>query len=171
MVVITYVLDGPRTVYACATITYADLGTGSAITVPNTQVSGYVNNAHPYHHERGHLIGKQLGGDGTDSRNFVGLSDGTNAPMMADIEGHVRDILTAAGPGSSVFIEVTVDYTNTDYNGPVAAPFLANSALAVHGTMVGAVHYHVYATKGGALLYETHYANGVVKNHAVLGCC
>ncbi len=171
MVVITYVLDGPRTVYACATITYADLGTGSAITVPAPQVSGYVANAHPYHHERGHLIGKQLGGDGTDSRNFVGLSDGTNAPMMADIEGHVRDILQNAGPGSSVFVEVTVDYTPTDYNGPAAAPFLANSAQVTHGTMVGAVEYHVYATQGGALLYTQRYPNGMVKNHAQLGCC
>ncbi|MEO7020999.1 MAG: DNA/RNA non-specific endonuclease [Ktedonobacteraceae bacterium] len=171
MVIITYVMNSGQPVYASATIGYNDLGTGNTITVPNVQVAGYVANAHPYHHERGHLIGKQLGGDGTDARNFVALSDGTNAPIMSDIEGFVREILTNAGPGSSVFVEVTVDYSANHYAGSPATPFLANSPLVIHGTMVGSVEYHVYDVQGGAILFTRRYPNGVVKNHAALGCC
>ena len=155
---------------ASATITYADLGTGTAASVASNLIPSHaaalgvaVGAGHPYHHERGHLIGRQLGGDGSDVNNLVGLSDGTNAPLMSDIEGHVRDILTASGPGSSVWIQVTIDYNATHYAGPAAAPHVAG--------MVGMLSYDVYDTAGGALLYHTEYPNGVVRNHHIAGCC
>ena len=156
---------------ASATVTYADLGTGSAPSVACNQIPSHAENLvpgitgadHPYHHERAHLIGRQLGGDGGDVNNLEGLSDGTNAPLMSDIEGTVYDMLLAAGPGSSVFIDITIDYTGTDYNGPPAAPYVAG--------MVGKLTYNVYDAPGGTLLFQGVYPNGVVKNHPSLGCC
>lgn len=155
-----------------ATITYADLGTGTSPSVASNLIPSHahalgvaVGAGHPYHHERGHLIGRQLGGDGGDVNNLVGLSDGTNAPLMADIEGEVRDILTAAGAGSSVWVVVTVSYAAGDYAGPAAAPHVAG--------MVGKISYDVYdhAPPGHTRLYHTEYPNGVLKNHHAAGCC
>ena len=83
--------------------------------------------------------------------------------LMPDIEGTVYDMLSAAGPGSSVFIDITIDYTGTDYNGPPAAPYVAG--------MVGKLTYNVYDAPGGTLLFQGVYPNGVVKNHPSLGCC
>lgn len=164
-VAITYNVGAPPVTTASATITFAALGTGSAPSVAAALIPSHRGAGHPYHHERGHLIGKQLGGDGGDVNNLVGLSDGTNAPLMADIEGHVRDILTAAGAGSSVWVQVTVSYAAGDYNGPAAAPYGVG--------MVGKISYNVYdhTPPGNTLLYHTEYPNGVVKNHHVAGCC
>lgn len=151
---------------------------GTAATVADANVYGHFGNGHPYHHERGHLIGRQLGGDGADPRNLVGLSDGTNAPLMADIEGFCRDVLNA-NPGGSVFLRVEVDWTNADYNAPVAAPYVAGAAPwgvgagGAKGT-VGSVTVTIYSADpaaGGAELFRQGYPNGVVKNHAALGCC
>ncbi len=159
------------------------LAGGTAATVPNGHVYGHLGNGHPYHHERGHLIGRQLGGDGGDARNLVGLSDGTNAPLMADIEGWCREAIQAQ-PGASVFLRVDVDWTGTDYNGPVAAPYAAGVApwgVAAHGMAgagakgtVGSITVRIYTASpalGGVLLMEQKYPNGVVKNHHALGCC
>ncbi|MDB4948962.1 MAG: hypothetical protein JWM27_1611 [Gemmatimonadetes bacterium] len=163
LVAATYYGGAAGPVMATATITPADLGTGTAASVANGFVAGHMGNGHPYHHERGHLIGKQLGGDGADGQNLVGLSDGTNAPLMADIEGHVRDLIAAAGVGASVYLEVTVDYSATHYNGPAAAPYVAG--------MVGSIEVTIFDTAGGTALYTQRYPNGVVKNHAAAGCC
>ncbi|MEB3281962.1 MAG: DNA/RNA non-specific endonuclease [Lyngbya sp.] len=155
---------------ASATITHDDLGTGTPANVSSNLIPSHahalgvaVGAGHPYHHQRGHLIGRQLGGDGNDVRNLVGLSDGTNAPLMADIEGHVRDILTSAGLGSSVWIQVTIDYSNVNYAGPPAAPHVPG--------MVGMLSYEVFDRQGGTRLYHTAYPNGVVNNHHAAGCC
>ncbi|BBM86658.1 DNA/RNA non-specific endonuclease [Candidatus Uabimicrobium amorphum] len=160
----TYIADlSGRPIYASAVIRPTDLGTGTPASVASGNVTGHMGNNHPYHHERGHLIGKQLGGNGADVRNLVGLSDGTNAPMMADIEGVVREILENNGANASIFLEVTVDYTGTHYNGPPAAPYVPG--------MVGSIEVNVYNEPGGAMLYTQRYPNGMVKNHRVLGCC
>jgi len=135
---------------------------GTAASVNANNVAGHMGNAHPYHHERGHLIGRQLGGDGADARNLVGLSDGTNAPLMTDIENFCREIIDA-NPGGSVFLQVEVDWNNTDYNGPVTAPFVAG--------MVGKVTISIFNQPGGALLFQRSYPNGVVRNHHAAGCC
>ncbi len=135
---------------------------GTAATVAENNVQGHVGNGHPYHHERGHLIAKQLGGDGGDARNLVGLSDGTNAPLMADIEGFVSDTLRA-NVGGSVYIQTEVDYEPGYYNGPPGAPHIAG--------MVGRILARIYTAVGGTLLFERGYPNGVVKNHHAAGCC
>jgi hypothetical protein len=147
---------------ARATVAHADLGTGTAATVDEAHVRGHRGNAHPYHHERGHLIAKQLGGDGADPRNLVGLSDGTNAPLMADMEGLAADIVRAAGPGASVVVDTTVDFTKTHYCGPPVAPYEAG--------MVGAISV-VLKHQDGTELFKSVYPNGVVKKHPAAGCC
>jgi DNA/RNA non-specific endonuclease len=161
-VLTAYIADAQgRPWRAVATITQVgDAAGGTAATVPANQVQGYQTNAHPYHHERGHLIGKQLGGDGGSAQNLVGLSDGTNAPLMSDIEGFCRDVLVA-NPGGSVILTTTVDYTNTHYNGTAAAPFIAG--------MVGAIQVVISHTDGTQLFSQT-YPNGVVKNHPADPC-
>jgi hypothetical protein len=157
------------------------LAGGTVASVPDAQVYGHLGTGHPYHHERGHLIGKQLGGDGGDAQNLVGLSDGTNAPLMAEIEGHCRDIIDA-NPGGTVFLRVDVDWAATYYNGPAAAPFVVGLApwgvggLAGGGAKgtVGRITVTIYSADpaaGGALLFSQGYPNGVVKNHAAAGCC
>lgn len=161
----TYTLDHlGRPWLAEATITaVGPLAGGTAATVAPALVAGHRGSGHPYHHERGHLIGRQLGGDGGHTSNLVGLSDGTNAPLMADIEGECRDIIQANGPGASVFLQVEVDWNGAYYNGPVAAPWAMG--------MVGRIIVRIYSAQGGALLFEQGYPNGVVKNHPAAGCC
>ena len=158
---------------------------GTAASVHADRIFGHLGNAHPYHHERGHLIGKQLGGDGSHVQNLVGLSDGTNAPLMADIEALCAEIIRA-NPGGSVFLRVEVDWTNVNYNGPAVAPSVAGVApwgvngLPGGGTKgtVGAIIVSIFsanpglpAPATGALLWTHGYPNGVVKNHAAAGCC
>ncbi|MBI1178452.1 hypothetical protein GC207_13540 [bacterium] len=82
-----------------ATITEDMLGTGTrasqSITPP-----GYVVDAEL---ARGHLLGRQLGGSGTDVRNLVTIyQNPANHPVMSGIEGQVR----AAVQGGQV-----VDYS------------------------------------------------------------
>lgn len=101
---------------------------------------------------------------------------------MSDIEGFCRDTILANGPGASVFLQVEVDWTGTNYNGPAAAPYVAgvapygvgaNVASGAKGT-VGSITVRIYSAApalGGALLFEQAYPNGVVKNHARAGCC
>ncbi|MDB4516059.1 DNA/RNA non-specific endonuclease [Crocinitomicaceae bacterium] len=137
---------------------------GSKPTVSANNVQGHMGNAHPYHHERGHLIGKQLGGDGSDARNLVGLSDGTNAPLMTDIENECRQIIQDNGPGASVYLHVEVDYSNTYYNAPVGA----NYTLGMVGRIIVTI-YSDYTKQ--FLLFQRAYPNGVVKNHYTAGCC
>lgn len=163
VVAAAYVAAGGSPVYASATITFADLNTGTAASVAAAAIPSHMGNAHPYHHERGHLIARCLGGDGASANNLVGLSDATNGALMYDMEGTVYDIIHAAGAGASVFMEVTVDYSATHYNGPAAAPYVAG--------MVGSLEITVYDAPGGAVLFSQRYPNGVVKNHPAAGCC
>jgi hypothetical protein len=172
LVAITYNVGAPPVTTASATITYADLGTGTAPSVASNLIPSHahalgvaVGAGHPYHHERGHLIGRQLGGSGADVNNLVGLSDGSNAPLMADMEGVFAQALRAAGAGSSIWVRVSVTYAAGDYNGPVAAPHVAG--------MVGRIDYEIYdhAPPGNTLIISATYPNGVVKNHHGAGCC
>lgn len=135
---------------------------GTAASVSDHLVRGHMGNAHPYHHERGHLIGRQLGGDGGNAANLVGLSDGTNAPLMADIESLCSEMIRAQR-GATVFLQVDVDWSGAYYNGPHAAPWVAG--------MVGRIIVRIFASAGGSLLLEQGYPNGVVKDHRALGCC
>ncbi|QIL46940.1 hypothetical protein G7081_07545 [Vagococcus coleopterorum] len=52
---------------------------------------GFKTGNEPYGHSRGHLIGKQFGGDGNDKRNLVTMiQEPVNSPLMTDYENYVR---------------------------------------------------------------------------------
>ena len=95
---------------------------GTPVTIANNQVQGHMGNARTLTTMSGaHLIGRQLGGDGGDPQNLVGLSDMTNGSLMADFEGECSDIIRAQ-QGAQVILETEVDYSNANYNGPLTAP-------------------------------------------------
>ncbi|WP_374103135.1 DNA/RNA non-specific endonuclease [Streptomyces sp. B93] len=58
---------------------------------------------------RGHLLGNQLGGSGTDRRNLVALHGVPNRkPYMAKVESEVAAMVNS---GQTVYYEVTAHYT------------------------------------------------------------
>ena len=74
-----------------ATITQDMIGTGTdasrKITPP-----GWSGNGTEFNEARGHLLGKQLGGSGTEPRNLVTLEQNpVNTPVMRDFETEVRN--------------------------------------------------------------------------------
>lgn len=75
---------------------------------------GFVSGTCPQHHQRGHLIGNKLGGSGTDPRNLVTLTEGTNHPVMYEFEAmvyaHVRE-----NPGRNFTYQVTARYESSRY--------------------------------------------------------
>ena len=61
---------------------------------------------------RGHLLGRQLGGSGTDPRNLVTIfQNPANTPIMSGLEGQVRAALEA---GQVVDYSATPVYTGSD---------------------------------------------------------
>jgi len=72
---------------ASATITREMLGTGTRAS-QSIIPPGYVTDSD---FARGHLIGRQLGGSGTDARNLVTIfQNPANTPVMSGFEGQVR---------------------------------------------------------------------------------
>jgi hypothetical protein len=69
---------------------------------------GFVNGICPYHHQRGHLIGNDLGGK-NDRRNLVTLTDGSNHPAMYAMERIVKKIVED-GKGREFDYVVIADY-------------------------------------------------------------
>ncbi|MEU0003054.1 DNRLRE domain-containing protein [Streptomyces sp. NPDC006314] len=61
--------------------------------------------------QRGHLIGKQLGGSGTDKRNLVPLYNEVNSPLMSSFENEVAKRLKA---GDSIYYQVDANYTGNN---------------------------------------------------------
>ncbi|NPD24340.1 RHS repeat-associated core domain-containing protein [Corallococcus exiguus] len=114
------VRDRPGGVYA--EISPSDIGTGSHATYTPT---GF-NNAHPDHHERGHLVGRQLGGDGTDCRNIAILTSGTNSPLMRDIETRIRNHIEATGNPVNLLV---VPHYDGDSNIPTHLTYVAEDAV------------------------------------------
>ncbi|MFK3729245.1 DNRLRE domain-containing protein [Streptomyces sp. NPDC088090] len=57
---------------------------------------------------RGHLLGNQLGGSGTEMRNLVSLYATPNQRVMAPYENQVADMVAK---GQTVYYEVTANYT------------------------------------------------------------
>ncbi|MFD3531264.1 DNRLRE domain-containing protein [Streptomyces sp. NPDC058664] len=57
---------------------------------------------------RGHLLGNQLGGSGTEMRNLVSLYARPNQRVMAAYENQVADMVAK---GQTVYYEVTANYT------------------------------------------------------------
>jgi RHS repeat-associated protein len=91
---------------AFAEITPSDLRpTGTS--PPTRDPSGWQGGRHPYHQQRSHLIADSLGGSGSDLRNLITLTDGSNNPGMANVEKTIRDHVRA---GNTVLYEVRVNY-------------------------------------------------------------
>ncbi|MFJ7159462.1 DNRLRE domain-containing protein [Streptomyces sp. NPDC101118] len=61
--------------------------------------------------QRGHLIGKQLGGSGTDLRNLVPLYNETNSPVMAKFENEVAARVKA---GETIYYQSDAHYTGNN---------------------------------------------------------
>ncbi|MER6100367.1 DNA/RNA non-specific endonuclease [Streptomyces sp. NPDC001728] len=57
---------------------------------------------------RGHLLGNQLGGSGTEMRNLVSLYARPNRKLMAAYENQVAGMVAK---GQTVYYEVTANYT------------------------------------------------------------
>jgi DNA/RNA non-specific endonuclease len=68
----------------------------------------------PTHHQRGHLIGNNLGGPGDEAKNLVTLTAGTNHPFMYEFEDCVRRCVLA-NPGKVYTYTVECDYAPTSY--------------------------------------------------------
>ncbi|NWC00244.1 DNA/RNA non-specific endonuclease [Pseudomonas gingeri] len=82
---------------------------------------GFVTGGCPNHHQRGHLIGNQLGGSGTDPNNLVTLTEGSNHPFMYEYEKLVYDYVKGHS-GSKFTYLVTANYDTTKYYVAPAAP-------------------------------------------------
>jgi RHS repeat-associated protein len=91
-----------------ADITASDLRPTDS-SEPTLDPPGWLGGKHPHHHQRSHLIGDTLGGSGSDARNLVALTDGSNHPGMSVLEGRVRRYLRDT-PGARVLLEVTAQY-------------------------------------------------------------
>jgi RHS repeat-associated protein len=90
-----------------AEITPSDLRpTGSS--EPTFDPPGWVGGAHPHHQQRSHIIADTLGGSGSDRRNLITLTDGSNHPGMSTFEGQIRRHV--ANTGKTVLYEVRVHY-------------------------------------------------------------
>ncbi|MFD4629334.1 RHS repeat-associated core domain-containing protein [Streptomyces sp. NPDC058284] len=68
---------------------------------------GFVANSN---HSRGHLIGKQFGGDGRDMRNIVTQDKVQNNDVISKAEGQIADHVRASG--NKVIMSVTPEYAN-----------------------------------------------------------
>lgn len=74
---------------------------------PTFDPPGWVGGQHPSHQQRSHLAGDTLGGSGSDRRNLVTLTDGSNHPGMSKLEGVVRRHVKK---GNTVLMEVIANY-------------------------------------------------------------
>ncbi|MEW2177818.1 DNRLRE domain-containing protein [Streptomyces sp. NPDC005406] len=61
--------------------------------------------------QRGHLIGKQLGGSGTDMRNLVPLYNEANSPIMSSFENEVAARVKA---GETIYYQSDAHYTGAN---------------------------------------------------------
>lgn len=73
---------------------------------------GFISGKEPYDHSRGHLIGRQLGGTGDDSRNLTTLyQTPVNSPYMTKYENQIRK---AMDDGETIRYRVTPIYEGSD---------------------------------------------------------
>jgi RHS repeat-associated protein len=84
----------------------AKTGTDASVDPP-----GWLGGEHPHHQQRGHLIAKNHGGSGSDKRNIVTITDGTNHPGMTHYE---NKITKHAKKGNTVTVRVTPHYNGDD---------------------------------------------------------
>ncbi|MBO0439325.1 DNA/RNA non-specific endonuclease [Candidatus Enterococcus ikei] len=73
---------------------------------------GFISGTDPTNHSRGHLIGRQLGGSGDDSRNLTTLyQTPVNTPFMTKYENQIRQALDK---GETIRYRVTPVYEGTE---------------------------------------------------------
>ena len=114
--------------YAKAKLTSTNMTGGSG---PDQSLlpPGFVSGMCPQHHQRGHLIGNKLGGSGTDLRNLVTLTEGTNHPIMYEYEAMVYDYVKK-NPGIEFIYQVTAQYEPSRYLPVQVAPGGATTGAA-----------------------------------------
>lgn len=96
-----------RATGADALITGEMIGTGTKAD-SNIRPPGFISGLAPHGHARGHLIGRQFGGSGTDERNLVTLYQyPVNSPNMTKYENRIRQ---AVDQGEVVRYRVTPLY-------------------------------------------------------------
>lgn len=136
-------LDGHgRPTGVWATLTSKDLRpTGSS--PPTFDPPGFISGKDPHFQQRSHLLADTLGGSGSDARNLVTLSDGSNHPGMSRIEGKIRKFLRE-NPNCSVTY--------------VAIPMYNGSNLTPTGVAITA------RTSAGEMLVSTFVPNGLRQN-------
>ena len=93
-----------RATGAFAIVTKADIGKGSDASV---DPPGWKGGQCPHYQQHGHLLAKNHGGSGSDKRNVVTLTDGTNHPGMTR---HERTITNSANKGNTVFVIILTLY-------------------------------------------------------------
>ncbi len=91
---------------AFAEITKSDLGTG---TKAKGEPPGWKSGKKPHYQNRSHLIANSLGGSGSDPKNIVALTDGSNHPGMSRLESKIRNHVKN-NPNKDVLMEVRVNY-------------------------------------------------------------
>jgi len=85
------------------------VGTGSP-AAPGIKPPGFGGSA--VGHARGHLLGNQLGGSGTDARNLATMfQNPANSPVMRGYEDKVRVALDA---GQTVYYSATPVYRGSE---------------------------------------------------------
>ena len=87
------------------------------------QPPGWWKGTCPAHHNRGHLIGNQLGGSGVDPRNLVTLVAGTNHPIMFEFEDMVYRYVRAHPLDEPFDYMVTCDYSQQSYDQTSGFPY------------------------------------------------
>lgn len=125
---------------------------------PGANPPGWVGGAHPNHHQRGHLIGKQFGGGG-GLNNLVTLSDGTNHPAMTAIENPLAKLVTAS-PGN-VFLYVV----QPNYNPAFIKKNTAGATVVQHPAPASVTMYAKNMTTGALITFVV-INNGLLQNHA-----
>jgi DNA/RNA non-specific endonuclease len=108
----------PLTAEAVLTSTNMTGGTGPSGSI---RPPGFVTGSCPNHHQRGHLIGNKLGGSGTDARNLVTLTEGSNHPAMYEFENMVYAFVRQ-NPGMNFTYRVTAQYNVLNYSAAPAVP-------------------------------------------------
>lgn len=98
---------------AAAILTSANM-TGGSGPAAALHPPGFVTGLCPHHHQRGHLIAKQLGGNGNDIRNLVTLTNGSNHPFMYEYELLVYNFVVN-NAGVDFVYRVTAQYDLNNY--------------------------------------------------------
>ena len=94
---------------AVATLTSTNMTGGSAAS-SSINPPGWSSGDCPTHHQRGHLIGNNLGGPGDEPKNLVTLTAGTNHPFMYEYEDCVRRcVLANSGEMFTYTVECNYD--------------------------------------------------------------